>query len=73
MLVPYILLLGTWAAIRAVQEVSCWLAQSQSACLGWMAHLKQTKANAVLNKISVAKTSLAKAKIMATKQPGSKP
>ena len=74
MLVSHLLLFGTWAAVRATTEARHWLTSLQSAGLAWLACLRiaAAKPNAVLNKISVAKRSSPKAKmILAEKAPGS--
>lgn len=74
MFVPYILLIGAWAAVRAATEARYWLTYLQSANPAWFAYLRivAAKPNAVLNKISVAKRSSGKAKITAAKTSGSK-
>jgi len=74
MFIPYIALLGAWAAVRATTEARHWLTYLQSADADRFAWLRKVaaKPNAVLNKISVAKRSSGAAKITAAKAPGSK-
>lgn len=60
--------------IYAINGGKFWLTWLQSACSDWMNYRKTAiaKANAVLNKLVVAKRSSAKANIAATKLPGSR-
>jgi hypothetical protein len=60
--------------VRSIGEARFWLTWLQSACSDWIDYRKTAtaKANAVLNKLVVAKRSSAKAKIATAKLPGSK-
>jgi hypothetical protein len=74
MFIPYILLLGALAMVRAIAEARYWLTYLQSASPAWIAYVRMAaaKPNAVLNRKVVAKGSSSNAKIAAAKLPGSK-
>ena len=69
-----VFLLGVWSALRSINEARFWLTYLQSTGPDWIDCLRTdtAKANAVLNKVVVAKPSSAKAKIAAGKTPGPK-
>ena len=87
MLVPYIILLGAWAFVRATAEARIWLTYLRSAGPARVTYLREAataafiqtisggdaikEANNVSNFVAVAESPKDKAKITASKRPGS--